>query len=1338
MTKFTEAIAEEPIDPDERLDEIYCHDGNSKITYIFSPEQSDDSFFLLKLTLVSKNWPLYAIIEIEIYSNQNMEKPSHKFCFNISQMNEKDEQKVLKTKLLTSDLYCGSYKKMNIKCQHFPTEEIPVGLSSQNSLCYLNSVLQMLFNIPKFKQIIFSFPIQNFNQKKPGIILALQRLFSQMSNSKCAQPGFIPSALELAKSFGWTHEDFSEEQDANEFLTIFLQKIFTLFSDYPDRIKELNRLFIGKALYNSNIEDFDTFSLPLKKDLDHSLKIWAHPNCKNIFSKFYFTIKKLIDFYYKKEPMPSEYQIFTDALVSFINKNQQQRDINNIIDTSDSNDMNMAQVSQSLVKILKENAIKKDSNPYLKFALMLQNLISAYKFQDINKDIPSETAKNLVITLINFSKNKDIIENIDGNEVLQQICNFYLDDKVEKYVNETNYLVETPHLFIFKISRFQENNGTFKKNNDFFSFPEYFSLKEYLLPQSNNNDNDEYEYELLSIISHSGEIDSGHYIEFSRNPVYKDYWFKIDEKLVTLVSKNDVFDGNYGENRAMPRSASENVSNVQNTPNRTIRCSPTAHPNPKSLAKPRHHVIEITKKKPIIHKFNAYMLLYVNKKYIKDIIDIDVEVPDPLKNLIIPQKAKIVQPSEPKMNMIHIMIPNSISSQIEEDHFCMMKSNIIEKCPIKIDRNKSKLSTIKDIYNIVLQELKFQFQIEEDKEDNENSYPFVLWTCLYGFKPNKPLYSLNERIEDGIKYYYDTFILVQSKDKNYIDKPFSINDRLFYTLFFDPYHPNDCKYIGLILLNTSLNITTVYAEIMDKLKKAGIQADKQKVLNEDQPIEVFYESQPLVANHLRSNQCLSNAFNQNSSNLIVQFSYLVDLMNEEDHSLCNSFNYEDGKSYTKYMMMLTPDEKNAHPFNPIFIEYYYKMHFNSFDLTFHRISTGDHVTLKVPRATTMDELSRILYKIFIEFESARNTKNTVLVSMQPISKHNDFLSQFIEKEYENINTKIKDLIEEDEKEDKNEKKENINESEKNDQKLQKLVMVESNVMAQLFYTNQKLLYPSTMPIQIGVENEIKTFLPRFNKHLDIFFDLFPKSIFKSDKKNDKTKTQTTNKMVVPTTPFSKDFFTIRVEISDDSIIHSKIYQIIIDNNQTTFIDVAQMIGIDPNDLQTDKSTNSKLLYRIIMITNGKIVKTVTDYKTKILENDRKNYVFRFEKVPDESKGSLMIRVHYGISNDKLQAKLFGEPFYLTLNDGESESSLFQRIKQNYMKFMKPDESTQFVITNPQMQILKGYAIDKAFYAAIANNPNSYCICILMNNKVDLREIISMEKASSRGQLKIYT
>lgn len=73
-----------------------------------------------------------------------------------------------------------------------------------------------------------------------------------------------------------------------------------------------------------------------------------------------------------------------------------------------------------------------------------------------------------------------------------------------------------------------------------------------------------------------------------------------------------------------------------------------------------------------------------------------------------------------------------------------------------------------------------------------------------------------------------------------------------------------------------------------------------------------------------------------------------------------------------------------------------------------------------------------------------------------------------------------------------------------------------------------------------------------------------------------------------------------------------------------------------------------------------------------------------------------------------------------------------------MKFMKPDESTQFVITNPQMQILKGYAIDKAFYAAIANNPNSYCICILMNNKVDLREIISMEKASSRGQLKIYT
>ena len=59
-----------------------------------------------------------------------------------------------------------------------------VGLVNEGTTCYLNSMLQAVYNLGKFRKVVYSMP--TFNDPDNSIPLSLQRLFYRMQNDSDA------------------------------------------------------------------------------------------------------------------------------------------------------------------------------------------------------------------------------------------------------------------------------------------------------------------------------------------------------------------------------------------------------------------------------------------------------------------------------------------------------------------------------------------------------------------------------------------------------------------------------------------------------------------------------------------------------------------------------------------------------------------------------------------------------------------------------------------------------------------------------------------------------------------------------------------------------------------------------------------------------------------------------------------------------------------------------------------------------------------------------------------------------------------------------------------------
>lgn len=166
-----------------------------------------------------------------------------------------------------------------------------VGLYNSGNLCYMNSVMQQLFHIPRLRRAILAIDVTKLtcSDKLRTFAEEFQKLFYFMEHSVQRQVNPRP----FLSAFARVTEGFSETQqhDADEFLNILWQRLEQALKDTP-QWEPLNAIFAGKVRHEiksmdeslpyvrHTYEDFHVLSLDIsdKKSLADALSFFIQPD----------------------------------------------------------------------------------------------------------------------------------------------------------------------------------------------------------------------------------------------------------------------------------------------------------------------------------------------------------------------------------------------------------------------------------------------------------------------------------------------------------------------------------------------------------------------------------------------------------------------------------------------------------------------------------------------------------------------------------------------------------------------------------------------------------------------------------------------------------------------------------------------------------------------------------------------------------------------------------------------------------------------------------------------------------------------------------------------------
>lgn len=113
----------------------------------------------------------------------------------------------------------NSFKKQTkVSDYYIETTEDHLGLTNQGATCYLNSILQVLFHLKKFRKLIYD---ERVEQNESNFIFRLQLLFRDLQLRASRR-----STRHLTDSLGWNKDEVHTSQDASEFFKFLFESIF--------------------------------------------------------------------------------------------------------------------------------------------------------------------------------------------------------------------------------------------------------------------------------------------------------------------------------------------------------------------------------------------------------------------------------------------------------------------------------------------------------------------------------------------------------------------------------------------------------------------------------------------------------------------------------------------------------------------------------------------------------------------------------------------------------------------------------------------------------------------------------------------------------------------------------------------------------------------------------------------------------------------------------------------------------------------------------------------------------------------------------------------------------
>ena len=152
-----------------------------------------------------------------------------------------------------------------------------VGILNQGATCYMNSLLQTMFNINVLRKAVYNLPTSEDDKPSESMPLALQSVFHMLQFTDIAV-----DTHDLTKSFGWDVGDAFQQHDAQEFNRILCDRLDEVMKGTKVE-GTINKLFQGHFQNYIECINIDFKSVRKEEFLDLQLVV---KDCKNIYESF--------------------------------------------------------------------------------------------------------------------------------------------------------------------------------------------------------------------------------------------------------------------------------------------------------------------------------------------------------------------------------------------------------------------------------------------------------------------------------------------------------------------------------------------------------------------------------------------------------------------------------------------------------------------------------------------------------------------------------------------------------------------------------------------------------------------------------------------------------------------------------------------------------------------------------------------------------------------------------------------------------------------------------------------------------------------------------------------